>query len=339
VHDTRCAAAGAEVDAAARQILRSGMSGLRATSLPVPFYTGERTRVLHLTAGKICALLCALAAPQVARAHVCMDTPASRVGAGCSFSSPQKVGPCGVDERGTKPTEFRPGETITVSLNETIDHPSHYRIAFNPDGDAFEDPTSKDDKTGGHPFVLLDNIVDESAAKQSVKVTLPNITCERCTLQLIQVMYDKGGNGFGGNDGVAPDNDDLYYACADVVLKGEPVAGAPAAADAGPVGQDAGGAGSPEGGLPKADAGVAVGKRDASVSIPAPSEDKPSAQRDAGTPKDAAVSSDEPDPTSPAKGDQGCSLAGAGTSPLAGASWLAFAVVGQLWRRRRAGRG
>ncbi|HEY6877155.1 MAG TPA: SCE4755 family polysaccharide monooxygenase-like protein [Polyangiales bacterium] len=171
--------------------------------------------------------------PSPARAHVCMDAPISRVGSGCSASSPQKRGPCGVNMRGTNVTTFRPGETITVALNETIDHPSHYRIAFNPDGDTFEDPTSKDDKTGAHPFVLLDDITDESAAKQTVKVTLPKVTCERCTLQLIQVMYDKGSNGFGGNDGVAPDNDDVYYACADIVLEGEPVGAGPGRDDAG----------------------------------------------------------------------------------------------------------
>jgi MYXO-CTERM domain-containing protein len=174
-----------------------------------------------------------------------MDAPVSRVGAGCSFFSDQKVGPCGVNQRGTNVTEFRPGQTITVRLNETIDHPSHYRIAFNPNGDDFEDPTSKDDKNGGHPFVLLDNIVDEDADQQNVQVTLPNMTCENCTLQLIQVMYDKGANGFGGADGVGTDdNDDLYYACADIVLKGAPVGGGDAGTpDAGTGSSDAGSTG------------------------------------------------------------------------------------------------
>jgi hypothetical protein len=160
-----------------------------------------------------------------------MDAPISRVGAGCNAASAQKNGPCGVNQRTSKPTEFRPGQTITVQLNETVDHPSHYRIAFNPNGDTFEDPTSVDDKSGAHPHVLLDDIMDVSAAKQSVEVVLPNVTCDNCTLQLIQVMYDKGGNGFGGRDSAGKGNDDLYYACADIVLKGTPV-GAPAA-DAG----------------------------------------------------------------------------------------------------------
>jgi hypothetical protein len=34
-----------------------------------------------------------------ARAHVCMEAPLPRVGAACTFASPQKVGPCGVAGR------------------------------------------------------------------------------------------------------------------------------------------------------------------------------------------------------------------------------------------------
>src|SRR5690606_35444970 len=80
-----------------------------------------------------------LGKPQEAEAHVCMDFPVSRVGAECVARSPQKIGPCGVDGRSEIINVFRPGETIEVVLRETVDHPSHYRIAFNPDGDWFPD--------------------------------------------------------------------------------------------------------------------------------------------------------------------------------------------------------
>jgi len=225
-----------------------------------------------------------------AHAHVCMDAPLSRVGASCNFASPQKNGPCGVNQRSAKPTEFKPGQTITVSLNETIDHPSHYRIAFNPSGDTFEDPTSKDDKSGEHPNILLDGIVDEDAAKQSIQVTLPNVTCDNCTLQLIQVMYDKAGNGFGGKDSAGVGNDDLYYACADIVLKGEVVGGA----DAG-----AGDLAPPRD--PRSDASTpSAGDPSSAVSKPAADASKPSAGKaDAGkadartSSADAGVEDDE----------------------------------------------
>jgi hypothetical protein len=171
------------------------------------------------------AAFASLAVALPASAHICLEAPVSRIGPSCGIGAAQKPGPCGINTRSTRyVTEFRPGETITVTLNETVDHPSHYRIAFNPNGSEFEDPANKDDKDGKKPFVLLDGIMDESAARQSVKVTLPNMTCDNCTLQLIQVMYDKTGNGFG--------NDDIYYACADIVLKGAP-AGDVAPGDAG----------------------------------------------------------------------------------------------------------
>lgn len=168
-----------------------------------------------------------LGTADTAYAHVCMVNPLSRVGPECSARSPQKVGPCGIAQRGEYVTEFLPGETIVVELNETIDHPSHYRISFNPEGDDFVDPVSIDDRDGTHPYVLLDGIEDAEEARQSVQVTLPNVECDECTLQLIQVMYDKQGNGFGGRDGSGDDdNDDIYYSCADLVLTGEPVAAA-----------------------------------------------------------------------------------------------------------------
>lgn len=165
-----------------------------------------------------------------AEAHVCLVYPMSRVGPECGARSPQKIGPCGIAGRSEHVTVFRPGETITVELNETINHPSHYRIAFNAEGDDFPDPVSIEDR-GGHPSILLDGIEDLNDARQWVEVTLPDVECDNCTLQLIQVMYDKQGNGFGGASGGPDDNDDLYYACADIVLEGPSVT-----ADAGEAG-------------------------------------------------------------------------------------------------------
>jgi hypothetical protein len=147
-----------------------------------------------------------------------MEFPLSRVGQDCTARSPQKVGPCGVEERSANVNVFRPGETITMVFNETVNHPSHYRVSFNPSGDDFPDPVSVDDIRSGGPYMLLDGIADEEAGRQQVQVTFPDIECDDCTLQLIQVMYDKGGNGFGGRT-VEGGNDDMYYSCADIVLR------------------------------------------------------------------------------------------------------------------------
>jgi hypothetical protein len=171
-------------------------------------------------------------AAEPAAAHICLDFPISRAGSECVIRTPQKIGPCGINERSLHVNVFRPGETIEVVIRETINHPSHYRIAFNPDGDDFPDPVAVDDIDPEHPYVLLDGIEDEDERVQTVQITFPEIECENCTLQLIQVMYDKQGNGFGGARGGEGDNDDLYYACADIALRGEPLPAS--AASAGP---------------------------------------------------------------------------------------------------------
>jgi len=157
--------------------------------------------------------------PKEATAHICLDFPVSRAGAECVVRTPQKIGPCGINERSEHLNVFRPGATIEVVIRETINHPSHYRISFNPDGQAFRDPVAVDDVESGDPNVLLDGIGDEEEAIQTVLVTLPDVECENCTLQLIQVMYDKQGNGFAGRQSEEGGNDDLYYACADMALR------------------------------------------------------------------------------------------------------------------------
>ena len=58
--------------------------------------------------------------------------------------------------------------------------------------------------------VLLDGIEDGAPNNlYRVSVTLPEVECDNCTLQVMQVMTD--APPFGGGD-------DLYYQCADLVL-------------------------------------------------------------------------------------------------------------------------
>jgi hypothetical protein len=182
----------------------------------------SKTRLALFSAAGLTLLL---ASPDEAAAHICLDFPVSRAGAECVVRTPQKIGPCGINERSTQVTVFRPGATIEVVIRETINHPSHYRIAFDPNGQDFPDPVAVDDVNPDHRHVLLDGITDEEDAVQTVQVTLPDVECENCTLQLIQVMYDKQRNGFGGARGIEGDNDDLYYACADIALRREAASG------------------------------------------------------------------------------------------------------------------
>lgn len=162
----------------------------------------------RLLTGTLVAAALALFAAD-AGAHIDMISPVPRHAGGTE----QKAGPCGVagSVRGTNITTFAPGETITVTWNETVPHPGWYRISFDDNGDdGFIDPASIDD-VNNSPTVLLDEITDlDGLQSYTQEVTLPNIECDNCTLQLIQVMTDKQGDGWGNNE--------FYYRCADLVL-------------------------------------------------------------------------------------------------------------------------
>src|SRR5688500_2085339 len=110
----------------------------------------------------------------LAYGHAALVSPTPR-----STSSGIKVGPCGPDARTNNPTVFAPGTVITVTWKETIAHPGYYRIAYSLGTD-----------TDFDSHVLLNNIANPAGtqATQSAQVTLPNISCPACTLQLIQVM-------------------------------------------------------------------------------------------------------------------------------------------------------
>ncbi len=147
--------------------------------------------------------------PMEARAHLDMTSPVSRYG-----PDTLKTGPCGVagGERSPNINYFEPGQIIDVEWDEYVNHPSHYRIAFDEDGDDdFVDPATMQEYDS-NDAVLLDAIKDDSPTSlYRVSVTLPDVECDNCTLQLIQVMYDKPPYVVPGND--------IYYQCADLVLR------------------------------------------------------------------------------------------------------------------------
>lgn len=182
------------------------------------------------------ALILASAA---AHAHIRLDFPKGRYNNDPQQAIKQKDGPCGVvnDSRTTDAsliTKFAPGETITVEWTETINHSGHFRIAFVEKGQDFPEPTFEPAEKGG--AILADGIADEKAmngAKHSFEVTLPNVTCDACTLQLIQVMKESP-------------NDPYYFQCADIVLEGDVssggTGGAAGGANGGAAGETNGGA-------------------------------------------------------------------------------------------------
>jgi hypothetical protein len=166
-------------------------------------------------------LVGALAAP--ASAHIAMTSPMPR-------SADQKAGPCGATGslRGAKVTAYTPGQVITVEWDETTDHPGHFRVSFDDDGnDSFVNPNNPGDN---FPQTLADQIADKTGGHYTQQVTLPTTPCTNCTLQLMQIMTT-----------VVPYNS-FYYQCADITI-----------------GDDGGGSGGGGGGSGETDGGCATG--------------------------------------------------------------------------------
>ncbi|MEY2936067.1 MAG: hypothetical protein RL033_6816 [Pseudomonadota bacterium] len=145
-----------------------------------------------------------------------------------ALGSPQKDAPCG-GENGGVPTDvistYRAGSTIQVTWQETVAHPGHFRIAVARDRSELVDPvvtTSNGNGTTGVSLtaevatipaypVLVDGIFDRTSVAGpeeepfKVEVTLPEFTCEKCTLQVVQFMANHLPGYF-------------YHHCADVRL-------------------------------------------------------------------------------------------------------------------------
>ena len=151
-----------------------------------------------------------------------------------------KKGPCGRlnGTRGTQVYTFEPGQTIQVAIDEFVPHPGYFRVAFDGDGDddfinpqtilplnreCMSDPADKCGATDffNSPTVLLDNLDPHKRGLPGKKyqwdVKLPDIECDNCTLQVIQVMMD----GYPIHAPYDPSytSDDVYYQCVDLVLK------------------------------------------------------------------------------------------------------------------------
>jgi hypothetical protein len=124
------------------------------------------------------------------------------------------------DRSPDRETTFAPGDTITVRFDEYVGHSGRYRIAFDPDGadlDHFNQNILLDEPD---PSGNVGNMGQGSMWQ--FQVTLPNMTCDNCTLQLIQVM-----DGNTVDPVLNPvDRGGTYFQCADIVLaEGAPPGG------------------------------------------------------------------------------------------------------------------
>jgi hypothetical protein len=137
------------------------------------------------------------------------------------LGDPQKLGPCGDTsaDSGT-PTnavnKVQGGQMLHIKLQETIFHPGHYRVALavNSRSELPPDPDVKTRDTDKGPWsvsaaiasqpqipVLADGLfvhTTRAASPFETDIQLPNISCEKCTLQIVEFMAEHGYNPDGG---------------------------------------------------------------------------------------------------------------------------------------------
>jgi hypothetical protein len=167
-----------------------------------------------LAAAALLALL-----PTVIQAHFKLVEPASWI-VEDDRGDPQKAGPCGGSNTDWgKPsyavTQAVGGGTIHLKVQETIYHPGHYRVALavNSPSELPGDPKATTMPSDRGPQsvsaeimspvqmpVLADGLfvhAERTATPFETDVTLPNISCKKCTLQVIQFMEQHGANNPG----------------------------------------------------------------------------------------------------------------------------------------------
>lgn len=170
----------------------------------------------------------ALLLPSLAQAHFSLQQPPNFANEhGPTYAGPQKSVPCGQMDTGDpfEPTNimtnYKPGQMITITINETIFHPGHYfvQLAQNMAG-LPADPTVTAGSTacGSTPVrtnpslpLLADGLFTHTTSfsgPQTAQIKLPDgYTCQGCILQVVEFMSNHGLNPQGGC---------YYHHCANV---------------------------------------------------------------------------------------------------------------------------
>jgi hypothetical protein len=176
--------------------------------------------------------------PSVTYAHFRLLEPASWI-VEDQRGDPQKAGPCGgTNTDWGKPTNIigkaMGGQPLHIKVQETIYHPGHYRVALavNSPNELPLDPvaTTRDTEKGPVSVsaviqdppqipVIADGLFVHSTRPTGpmdpfeTDVQLPNISCKKCTLQVVQFMAEHGVNNPGNF---------TYHHCAQLQITADP---------------------------------------------------------------------------------------------------------------------
>jgi len=165
----------------------------------------------------ICFIIASLTA-HIAHAHFALLQPPSAL---AIEDGGKGAPPCAEGPDSNIVTAVQGGHALAVRLNEFVYHPGHYRFALSvnsrselppdpdvvaPDGVSVSAAIQKPVKIP----VLADGVFLHTAPPDGdwqTTITLPNLNCDKCTLQIIEFMAEHGFNPGGGY---------FYHHCADL---------------------------------------------------------------------------------------------------------------------------
>lgn len=171
-----------------------------------------------------------------ASAHFTLKTPPTPAGSVDGKGNP----PCGPDTGAGVVTSVTGGSQLMLSLDETVRHGGFYRVAlaltscktdgcFPADNKVYDANNTALPPTGpgnsdhadfeANPKfpILADNLFPHvqtgTAESYMSMIAIPNVTCDKCTLQVIEFMAPHGPNGAAGY---------FYHHCADLKITADP---------------------------------------------------------------------------------------------------------------------
>jgi hypothetical protein len=137
------------------------------------------------------------------------------------------VPPCAEGPDSGVVTAVQGGHPLAIRLNEFVFHPGHYRFALSvnsrselppdPDVNALDGVSvSAAIQSPAKIPVLADGVFQHLVPPDGdwqTNITLPNLNCPKCTLQIIEFMAEHGLNPGGGF---------FYHHCADLRITADP---------------------------------------------------------------------------------------------------------------------
>ena len=170
-----------------------------------------------------------LTLPKAAEAHFNLLAPPSS-NTSNAMEGGKGAPPCGPDSApSTAPTAIQGGKTFTLKINETVYHKGFYRVALalHSRSELPADPAVTTAVVNGMTVatgaiatdmafpVLANNLfaTHTAAGAQESQIKIPNVNCDKCTLQVIEFMQDHTAN---------PGGLYFYHHCADLKITADP---------------------------------------------------------------------------------------------------------------------